>query len=59
MVACGWTSEDAVAWVRAHYCPQAIETRQQENYIRMIERKDSGHATDNTPQATARRRGNR
>jgi hypothetical protein len=59
MVACGWTSEDAIAWVRAHYCPQAIETRQQENYIRMIERKDPGHATDNTPQGTPRRRGNR
>jgi hypothetical protein len=44
---------------RAHYCPQAIETRQQESYILMIERKDSDHATDTAPQGTPRRRGNR
>ncbi|HEX2918260.1 MAG TPA: protein-tyrosine phosphatase family protein [Edaphobacter sp.] len=36
MVACGWTSADATAWVRAHYCGRAIETDEQEDYVRWI-----------------------
>lgn len=36
MVACGWTSADAMAWVRAHYCGRAIETDEQEDYVRWI-----------------------
>ena len=59
MVACGWTSEDAIAWVRAYYCSQAIETRQQENYIRTIERKDSSHATEKPSQDRPRRNNHR
>lgn len=38
MVVCGWTSEDAIAWIRANYCQKAIETLAQELYIRQIER---------------------
>ncbi len=37
MVVCGWTSEDAIAWIRANYCRRAIETREQERYILQIE----------------------
>jgi protein-tyrosine phosphatase len=36
MVACGWSSADAIAWVRAHYCVRAIETKGQEQYVRWI-----------------------
>lgn len=38
MVVCGWTSGDAIAWVRTNYCRRAIETREQEHYIDQIER---------------------
>jgi hypothetical protein len=38
MVACGWTSADAVAWIRKNYCDAAIETRAQETYINSVER---------------------
>lgn len=36
MVACGWGSADAIAWVRTNYCPRAIETHEQELYVRMM-----------------------
>ncbi len=36
MVASGWTGEDAVAWVRAHYCGRAIETDEQAQYVRWL-----------------------
>ena len=36
MVACGWASADAIGWVRSHYCGRAIETDEQEQYIRWI-----------------------
>jgi len=38
MVVCGWTSEDAIEWIRTNYCQRAIETREQERYILQIER---------------------
>jgi hypothetical protein len=38
MVVCGWTSEDAIAWIRTNYCQRAIETREQERYVMQIER---------------------
>lgn len=36
MTVCGWESNDAIAWVRAHYCSRAIETKKQEEYVRRI-----------------------
>lgn len=42
MVVCGWTSEDAIAWIRANYCRRAIESLEQERYIRKIEIAKSG-----------------
>jgi hypothetical protein len=32
----GEPSESAVSWVRAHYCPFAVETLQQENFIAQL-----------------------
>lgn len=32
-VLAGHPSDDAVAWVRTHYCPKAVETREQSAYI--------------------------
>jgi hypothetical protein len=39
MTVCGWESTDAIAWVRANYCPRAIETKQQEEYVHRIARE--------------------
>ena len=36
MAACGWSSTEAIAWVRANYCGRAIETKEQEEYVRWI-----------------------
>lgn len=30
----GHPADDAVAWVRTHYCAQAVETAEQEGYVR-------------------------
>ena len=43
MVACGWQSGEAITWVRRNYCPCAIETTEQERYIRSIAGEDAGH----------------
>ena len=32
----GHPATDAVAWVRARYCPQAVETASQEAFITML-----------------------
>jgi hypothetical protein len=52
MVACGWTSSDAIGWVRAHYCGRAIETDEQEQYIRWI----AGEVTEASPKKTRKER---
>jgi hypothetical protein len=49
MATCGWESADAIAWVRANYCPRAIETRQQEEYVRRIARENPDSGPDNLP----------
>lgn len=33
VVLCGHRADDAVRWVRINYCPQAIETAEQENFV--------------------------
>lgn len=34
----GQDSADAVAWVRTNYCPKAVETRLQEEFVRRLRR---------------------
>lgn len=36
MVSCGWNSSDAISWIRENYCARAIETKEQEEYVRWI-----------------------
>jgi len=42
MAACGWSSADAIAWIRANYCRRAVETEEQEEYVHWI----AGEAND-------------
>lgn len=37
-VLAGTPAEDAVAWVRANYCPRAVETDEQEEFVRTFEK---------------------
>lgn len=49
MAVCGWESTDAIAWVRANYCPRAIETKRQEEYVRQIAAETPRPEPDNLP----------
>lgn len=59
MVACGWESDQAIRWIRQHYCKSAIESKAQEAYIREIEDgcsvdTEPEHIRANTPKSGTR-----
>lgn len=49
MTVCGWDSADSIAWVRANYCPRAIETKQQEEYVRRVAGEIPDPGSDSLP----------
>lgn len=59
MAACGWESADAIAWVRANYCTRAVETVEQEQYVRIIAGEVSEHANPPSEQGRQAKRRNR
>jgi hypothetical protein len=55
MVASGWSSQEAIEWIRTNYCASAIESKKQEAYIRAIEEGSSQAASAKQPGTRKRR----
>lgn len=50
MVVNGWTSKAAIEWVRKNYCQQAVESKEQEEYICAIEEESQKALAEMTGQ---------